>query len=820
MAINKEKEITKELTNLFKYIKTDLNNEYPKSVVTPEYFILATLLNKTCIAYKILNRIMLGESVNVMVDWYRRYLSDNSDALLLNTTPIDNAFDEFMAEAQIIAKECGCEAIGSGHLLCAIFKENNNITQSFKIVNVNYELIHRHLLNYYYKLRPHKATVDSNQKKITNLNNKSSNTVVERNDNNVEKYLDNINIIAADGKIDDFIGGENIYQRIFQTFLKRKRNNVVITGRSGIGKSSLVYHIANLITRQEVPSSFRNKVLVEMDFNKLFINTGIRGVLENKLNAILNDASKEGNYVFFIDDLSNAFNIISRSENDVSSVLEKILIDKNINFICTVSDKALASLIETYPFLHQNLCEIKMEEPNEEDTFDIIEGLKGRYERFHNVLFPKDIIKNCIKLSKEFITDKCLPSSVIDVMDEVGALYNMQDDTTIEIQECENRLYELELEKEEYKSSSNNDPLYFDKIDDYVKQEIQIKNELSSLKKKLNIEKSPKTITENDIRSEISKQTKIPVEKINETEKQRLKSLDTVLRQEVIGQDEAIDNVCKMIRRRRVGIGRTNKPTVFMFLGPTGTGKTFLAKKIAEKVFGDEKYLIRLDMSEYSDQTSTNKLIGSSAGYVGYQEGGILTNAIKNNKYCVLLLDEIEKAHNDVYNMFLQLFDDGRLTDNKGNKIDCKNLIVIMTSNVGAKESAERGRLIGFNEQQDFHTKLINKALKNKFTPEFLNRIDKIIHFNSLEEKELKKIILNELLKVKLLIEEIGHKVDDSFYSQDIVNYIYETVKDKKTFGARPIIRSIDDNVKDKITEILLNLDENQSYQFTSMDLK
>lgn len=820
MAINKEKEITKELTNLFKYIKTDLNNEYPKSVVTPEYFILATLLNKTCIAYKILNRIMLGESVNVMVDWYRRYLSDNSDALLLNTTPIDNAFDEFMTEAQIIAKECGCEAIGSGHLLCAIFKENNNITQSFKIVNVNYELIHRHLLNYYYKLRPHKATVDSNQKKITNLNNKSSNTVVERNDNNVEKYLDNINIIAADGKIDDFIGGENIYQRIFQTFLKRKRNNVVITGRSGIGKSSLVYHMANLITRQEVPSSFRNKVLVEMDFNKLFINTGIRGVLENKLNAILNDASKEGNYVFFIDDLSNAFNIISRSENDVSSVLEKILIDKNINFICTVSDKALTSLIETYPFLHQNLCEIKMEEPNEEDTFDIIEGLKGRYERFHNVLFPKDIIKDCIKLSKEFITDKCLPSSVIDVMDEVGALYNMQDDTTIEIQECENRLYELELEKEDYKSSSNNDPLYFDKIDDYVKQEIQIKNELSSLKKKLNIEKSPKTITENDIRSEISKQTKIPVEKINETEKQRLKSLDTVLRQEVIGQDEAIDNVCKMIRRRRIGIGRTNKPTVFMFLGPTGTGKTFLAKKIAEKVFGDEKYLIRLDMSEYSDQTSTNKLIGSSAGYVGYQEGGILTNAIKNNKYCVLLLDEIEKAHNDVYNMFLQLFDDGRLTDNKGNKIDCKNLIVIMTSNVGAKESAERGRLIGFNEQQDFHTKLINKALKNKFTPEFLNRIDKIIHFNSLEEKELKKIILNELLKVKLLIEEIGHKVDDSFYSQDIVNYIYETVKDKKTFGARPILRSIDDNVKDKITEILLNLDENQSYQFTSMDLK
>ena len=304
MAINKEKEITKELTNLFKYIKTDLNNEYPKSVVTPEYFILATLLNKTCIAYKILNRIMLGESVNVMVDWYRRYLSDNSDALLLNTTPIDNAFDEFMTEAQIIAKECGCEAIGSGHLLCAIFKENNNITQSFKIVNVNYELIHRHLLNYYYKLRPHKATVDNNQKKITNLNNKSSNTVVERNDNNVEKYLDNINIIAADGKIDDFIGGENMYQRIFQTFLKRKRNNVVITGRSGIGKSSLVYHMANLITRQEVPSSFRNKVLVEIDFNKLFINTGIRGVLENKLNAVLNDASKEGNYVFFIDDLS------------------------------------------------------------------------------------------------------------------------------------------------------------------------------------------------------------------------------------------------------------------------------------------------------------------------------------------------------------------------------------------------------------------------------------------------------------------------------------------------------------------------------------
>lgn len=817
--LKKEQEITKELNLIFNFIKTELSEEYPKNILTPEYFILSVLENKDCVAFKILNKIMLNESKNVMISWYQKYLRDNSDSII-DQPSLDNVFDKYMDTAAKLSKECECDNISSGHLLCAIFKEENDISNSFKLVSVNYDQIHKHLLNYYYNLRPHKVST-SKKTKTDKSSNKTNGTVtvsITRNDNNVEKNLLNLNNLAAINKIDEFIGGDKLYQRLFQVFSKRNHNNIVISGNPGIGKTTFVRNIANLIVRQTTPLSFRDKTLVEIDFNKLIVNTGIRGVLENKINCILNDASKNGNYIFFVDNLSAAVNNITKSESDMMSFIEKILEDKNINFICTENNKTIEGIMHEFPFLKQWLTEITLDEPTEEEIYTIIHSVKQKLERYHNVTYGDDAIKTAINLANTYISEKPAILAITDLMDETGAINNIAERTNSEIQEQEKKLKELITLKNEYENSAASDISYYDKIDEFVKKEIKLKNSIATLKKNLNLTTKSYEITEDDIRNTISVLTGVPLEKITETERQRLKTLDSILKKDIVGQDEAVNAVCKTIRRNRVGLGKKGKPTVFMFLGGTGTGKTYLSKKIAEKVFGDMKYLVRLDMSEYSDLTSTNKLIGSSAGYVGYNDGGVLTNALKRNKYCVLLLDEIEKAHSEVYNMFLQLFDEGRLTDNKGNKVDCQNLIIIMTSNVGAKESSLSGTQIGFVKHNSRKKDIINKALKNKFSPEFINRIDDVIYFNELTEDNYRNIIRLELSKVREKILSIGQYADDTFCNDNMIDFIYSTIKEEVQYGARPILRSIEHNVIDKITEILLEIDEKTKHTFTFSD--
>ena len=817
-----EKNITKELKDIFTYIKDDLAEEYPTSTLSIEYFIMAILEKKDCTAFKILSRIMLSESINVIEAWHKQHLSDNASPIKANSITLDKVFDKFIDIADSIAKETDSEAISSAHLLCAIFKDTNNISESFKMVSVNYEQLHKCLVNYYYKQKPHKNNVVQSNKKTNLVNHelrqpskKISNTV----DTIVDRNLNNLNELAEINQIDTFIGGDKLYEKVFQIFSKKYFNNAIIVGEYGIGKKTFVHNLANLIVNGNVPEAFKNKIVVEMDFNKLFVSSGIRGSFEQKFFSIINEAETSGKYIVVINNLYEPFNVTGKTEIDIASLLKKLLNNKKINVITTSSEKSFSLIADDFSSVTDCFHKIKFEEPTIEETIDILNGVKEQFEIYHNVKYTDKSIKECAKLCKEYITDKKLPSSALCIIDEVGALTNITDDTNEEIKKAEKDLNELIVEKENYKEYGCNDANYGEVIDDLIKEEIKLKNRVSKLKKKFNLQKTQKTITEDDIRKEISSITDIPLEKLNDTEKDRLKHLEETLLNEVVGQEEAIKSICKSIKRKRLGLGIKGKPSVFMFLGSTGVGKTYLAKKIAEKVFGDEKYLVRLDMSEYTDQTSCNKLIGSASGYVGYNEGGVLTNAIRDKKYCVLLLDEIEKAHSDVYNMFLQMFDEGRITDNKGNLIDCKDIIVIMTSNVGAKESAMRGNSIGFvNTTNDMKKSVIDKALKNKFTPEFLNRINNVIYFNPLKEEEIKKIIKLELVKVKNRIEETLNTTDETFLSNNIVDLIYDNIEDKKDMGARPILRAIEELIEDKVTDILLEKEEGEHYIFGEKD--
>jgi ATP-dependent Clp protease ATP-binding subunit ClpC len=434
------------------------------------------------------------------------------------------------------------------------------------------------------------------------------------------------------------------------------------------------------------------------------------------------------------------------------------------------------------------------------------------------VKYDESMFKSCIKLCKRYITERCLPDSAIDILDKTGAKASLNDVENDNITSAREKLYKIKEEKEKLKNSSSKKD--YNKIDQLSKEEIELNTILNFAVKSYNLEKQPFVVRENDIRECISEKTGIPINSLSTDDKEKLKGLNERIKSVVIGQDEAVDEVCKSIKRQRVGISNPNKPVVFLLAGSTGVGKTYLAKTLAKEVFGDEKKFVRLDMSEYSEKNSVTKLYGAPPSYVGYDNGGLLTETIKRNKHCVLLLDEIEKANEEVHNTFLSLFDEGRLTDNKGVTVNFKDVIIIMTSNVGAKEVEERGGSIGFvNNEESNKKSIIEKELKRKFKPEFINRIDKIVYFNKLTDSNIKNIILLELNKTKKRVEEIGYYLSDELIKNHLVSNIFNKVKEHKNMGARPIIREIQNELEDKITDLIIDGLVEKGHTFTKEEL-
>lgn len=613
--------------------------------------------------------------------------------------------------------------------------------------------------------------------------------------NKKKKFLDtfgtNLTDKAKNNELDIVIGREKEIQRIVQILNRRSKNNPCLIGEPGVGKTAIAQGLAIKIANQNVPAKLLNKEVYLLDMTAVIAGTQFRGQFESRMKGIIDECKEYGNIILVIDEIHN---IIGAGDGEHSmnaaNILKPALSNGEIQLIGTTTLKEYRKYIEKDSALERRFQQVLVEEPNIEDSIVILEGIKKYYEEYHKVKISSDIIRQAVIMSEKYIHDRFLPDKAIDILDEACSRINLENKDLFKLEMLKQELAKVQSEKEEVIAADSTED--YQKAADLKTRECQLIEEID----KLSAKAKPKQLNVQDIANVIESWIKIPVKKITEAETQKLLNLETNLHKRIIGQDEAVSSVARAIRRNRAGLQSTKRPPSFIFVGPTGVGKTELAKSLAYEMFGSEDSIIRIDMSEYMESHSTSKLIGAPPGYVGYDDAGQLTDKVKRKPYSIILLDEIEKAHPDVFNILLQVLDDGKLTDSQGNTVSFSNTIIIMTSNAGSNSNINS---IGFGKQSIDKNKIMD-SLKELFRPEFLNRVDEIIQFDSLTKEQLLKI-------VDLMLENTRKALNEKDINMDITkkakNYLLEKGTDIK-FGARPLRRAIQRYIEDELSEMIL----------------
>ena len=619
----------------------------------------------------------------------------------------------------------------------------------------------------------------------------------KKNQNKRKKYLDtygtNLTVKAKNGELDMVVGRDKELQRVIQILNRRTKNNPCLIGEPGVGKTAIAQGLAIKIANQKVPVKLLNKEVYLLDMTAVLAGTQFRGQFESRMKGIIEECIHYGNIILVIDEVHSIIGAGAGGENDsmnAANILKPALANGQIQLIGTTTIKEYRKYIEKDTALERRFQTVMVDEPSTDDSIGILNGIKKYYEDYHKVKISNEVIKQTVIMSEKYIHDRYLPDKAIDILDEACSRINLENADLYKLEILKNQLKEIQEQKEDAANA--------DSTEDYQKA-AQLKTEECRLIEeidKLNSTMKIKSLTVQDIAGVIESWTKIPVKKITEKETQKLLNLEENLHKRIIGQEDAVSAVSRAIRRNRAGLKSTQRPPSFIFVGPTGVGKTELAKSLAYEMFGTEESIIRIDMSEYMESNSTAKLIGAPPGYVGYDDAGQLTEKVKRKPYSIILLDEIEKAHPDVFNLLLQILDDGRLTDSQGNTVSFQNTIIIMTSNAGSNLN---NNSIGFGNETVDKGK-IEDRLKDTFRPEFLNRVDEIIVFNSLNTEQLLQIVdlmLNDTKKV-LLEKDISLQV-----SKEAKEFILEKGTNLK-FGARPLRRAIQRYVEDEISEKIL----------------
>ena len=613
--------------------------------------------------------------------------------------------------------------------------------------------------------------------------------------NKKKKFLDtfgtNLTIKAKNNELDMVIGREKEIQRIVQILNRRSKNNPCLIGEPGVGKTAIAQGLAIRIAKQNVPAKLLNKEVYLLDMTAVIAGTQFRGQFESRMKGIIDECKECGNIILVIDEIHN---IIGAGDGEHSmnaaNILKPALSNGEIQLIGTTTLKEYRKYIEKDSALERRFQQVLVEEPSIDDSISILDGIKKYYEDYHKVKISSDVIKQTVVMSEKYIHDRFLPDKAIDILDEACSRINLENKALFKLEMLKQELSKVQAEKEEVVAADSTED--YQKAADLKTRECQLIEEIDQLSAKT----KPKQLTIQDIANVIENWTKIPVNKITEKETQKLLNLETNLHKRIIGQDEAVNSVARAIRRNRAGLKSTKRPPSFIFVGPTGVGKTELAKSLAYEMFGNEDSIIRIDMSEYMESHSTSKLIGAPPGYVGYDDAGQLTDKVKRKPYSIILLDEIEKAHPDVFNILLQILDDGKLTDSQGNSVSFSNTIIIMTSNAGSNVN---NNSIGFGNETINKDKLMDR-LKEYFRPEFLNRVDEIISFDSLNKEQL-------LQSVDLMLKDTTKALQDKDISMEISasakNYLLEKGTDIK-FGARPLRRAIQRYIEDELSEMIL----------------
>ncbi len=705
------------------------------------------------------------------------------------------------------------EEVGTEHILLAILKEGTSFASAILTSNnVSYPVVREMITEKEStpsaQFEFDEEDEDDEDKPQSNIGKKTKRRTDKKSQSDtpaLDNFGKDLTLYASQDKLDPIVGREVEIERLVQILSRRKKNNPVLIGEPGVGKTAIVEGLALRIVQKKVSRILYDKRIVALDMASLVAGTKYRGQFEERIQAIMQEIERNPHIILFIDEIHTIVGAGSASGSlDAANILKPALSRGELQCIGATTLNEYRESIEKDGALERRFQKIIVEPTTEEETMTILKNIKNRYEDHHQVVYDDEALEACVKLTGRYISDRAFPDKAIDALDEVGSrirIKNIKAPQSVEL--LEKQVQELEVQKNEAARQQN-----FESAAQIRDKIVELNAEIDRLQKEFEQEenKNRPHVTLDDIAHTVAMMSGVPIKRLEESDNQRLLKMDSQLAGKVIGQDKAISTVVKAIRRNSVGLKDPSRPIgSFLFLGPTGVGKTLLVKKLAEAVFGNEDAVIRVDMSEFMEKYSVSRLIGAPPGYVGYEEGGQLTEKVRRKPYSIVLLDEIEKAHQDVFNILLQVMDEGRLTDSLGRKIDFKNTIIVMTSNVGTRQLKDFGRGVGFTlpnqeESNEYASSIIKKALSKTFSPEFLNRIDEIVMFDPLSKESLYKIIDVELsmLKERLLGRGITLKL-----TKEAKDFLFERGYDAK-FGARPLKRAIQNYVEDTLSEAML----------------
>ena len=766
------------------------------SYVGTEHLLLGLIQEGTGVAARVLEEC--GVKEEKVMDLVSQLITPNQSVRVLEPSSYTPSARRVLENSYKEAVRFKAQLIGTEHLLIAIIRENDCVAS--RLLNTMGISIQRLYVDLLAAMGEDAPTMREELANARTYKGKANTPTLD-------SYSRNLTELAREGKLDPVIGREQEIQRLIQILSRRTKNNPCLIGEPGVGKTAVVEGLAQLIIEGNVPETIASKRVVTLDLSGMVAGSKYRGEFEERIKKVLAEVMEDGEVLLFIDEIHTIIGAGgAEGAIDASNILKPSLARGEIQLIGATTIEEYRKYIEKDSALERRFQPVTVEEPSEDEAFAILKGLRGRYEEHHHVKITDEALKAAVKLSARYINDRFLPDKAIDLIDEASSKLRLTSFVEPEeIKSLEQDIVNLERQKEEAIKAEA-----YEKAGDIKKKQAKKQEKIEKLRDKWQKDKTTRklVVTENEIADVVSGWTKIPVRKLEEEESERLRQLEGILHERVIGQEEAVSAVARAIRRGRVGLKDPKRPIgSFLFLGPTGVGKTELCKALAEAMFGTENALIRVDMSEYMEKHSVSKMIGSPPGYVGYEEGGQLSEKVRRNPYSVILFDEIEKAHPDVFNILLQVLDDGHITDAQGRKIDFKNTILIMTSNAGAENIISPKRL-GFasvddkNERYRFMKERVMEEVKRLFKPEFLNRIDEIIVFHPLTKENMKDIVS---IMLEVIRKRTKQQMDIAIQvTDDGKEFLIEKGYDEK-YGARPLRRTIQSQVEDRLAEKILD---------------
>lgn len=792
--------------------------------VGPEHIVLGILREKNSLLSNLFQRMNIDEK-NVKSELESKVKKDEVvESIITSELVLNEQASNILKLAVLEARIQHTQLVDVQHLILAILHDqiNNGAKEILEYNNMNYEDTLSYLKT---QMSSNQTATDgygmpdeeeedeampTGNKKQTYT--KTANGEAKSKTPVLDNFSTDLTQAAFDGKLDMVVGREQEIQRVIEILCRRKKNNPILIGEPGVGKSAIVEGLAQLIVQHKTSPVLFNKRVVSLDLTAVVAGTKYRGQFEERIRSLINELERNPEVIVFIDEIHTMIGAGSTPGSmDAANIMKPALARGVIQCIGATTVDEYRKSIEKDGALERRFQNVMVEPTTAEQTLTILHNIKDRYEQHHHVSYTAEALKACVNLTERYISDRYFPDKAIDALDEVGARVHLQNtEMPTELSDKQKELEETILKKKQAVRNQN-----FELAAGYRDHQTSLEKEIDELNRRWasGEDANRHVVTDDEVADVVSMMAGVPVQRIAEAENVKLKNMGKVLKEQVIAQDNAIEKIVKAIQRNRVGIKAPNHPIgVFMFLGPTGVGKTYLAKKLAEYMFGSDEALIRIDMSEYSESFNTSRLIGAPPGYVGYEEGGQLTEKVRRHPYSIILLDEIEKAHGNIFSMLLQVLDEGRLTDGNGRLIDFRNTVIIMTSNAGTRQLKEFGHGVGFNasgniglslgdKDKEYARSIIQKSLSKQFAPEFLNRLDEIITFDQLDLRAIKKIIDIELKELYKRIEGLGYQLSITDTAKEFVATKGYDVQ----FGARPLKRAIQNYIEDGVCEKILS---------------